>query len=616
MTSAPASIATVLRNAALLALLAASPALAQSPPSATRAEVLERDGIVWGSAPVWNAPFAPDLPQDLKLAGLGRVWMEAKINFPNFARVPDLDWDKTYLDFIPQVLKTTSTYDYYLTLQRMVALLHDGHTGVFLPTELEADSQADVPLQLELIEERVFITRVSSHSLLAAGIKPGLEVLQVDGMPVKDYALQHRTPFRSSNSPQHRDVQVYSYGLLAGPRERPVAVQLRRPSGQVFDWTFARGRYADTSSAAHVEYRRLDHNLAYVAVNTFNAADVLPMFEKLMPELRTRDGIILDVRQNDGGSGALAYDLIAELTDKPFAVSAARTRRYTLTLRVWGQPGEWYAIPVRDWSPKPHPLSKPIVLLIGPKSVSATDVFVETFQRLRLGRLVGEPTAGSIGDPLVFALPGGGAARVATSTDLPGGLVGRGVQPDLFVPRTVTDLLAGRDAAIERGSAELIAMVGQSKRPDHAVPPAAWPDGGHEIQRMPPSYDSSLAARLGANARGMKHYVLALIRTGPKTDLTPDQLRTIFIGHQANIKRLVAAGTLVLAGPFAENERGYEGIFIFNATNPAEVAAIMKTDPAVAAGRFVYDAVDWYGSAAIQEVTEMHQRIDKIGLYR
>ena len=101
---------------------------------------------MWGSPLVWNAPFAANLDENLKLAGLGRVWMEGKINFPNFAKVPDLDWDKAYLDFIPQVRATKSTYEYYRTLQRLVALLHDGHSGVFMPQELTAEWLADVPI--------------------------------------------------------------------------------------------------------------------------------------------------------------------------------------------------------------------------------------------------------------------------------------------------------------------------------------------------------------------------------------------------------------------------------------------------------------------------------------
>src|SRR5215831_11093550 len=75
----------------------------------SRKEQFERDGIIWGSAAVWGAPFQEDISEDLKLAGLGRFWMEVKVNFPHFAEISEVDWDKVYLEFIPRVRATKST---------------------------------------------------------------------------------------------------------------------------------------------------------------------------------------------------------------------------------------------------------------------------------------------------------------------------------------------------------------------------------------------------------------------------------------------------------------------------------------------------------------------------
>ncbi|HEV7785854.1 MAG TPA: S41 family peptidase, partial [Thermoanaerobaculia bacterium] len=205
-----------------------------------------------------------------------------------------------------------------------------------------------------------------------------------------------------------------------------------------------------------VTYRKLAGNLAYVAVNTFNSEDAQKEFEKLLPEIRNSDGLILDVRQNDGGSGVIAYNVIGYLTDKEFPTPPWKSRQYVATLRVWGTAGGWYEAKPATWAGKPNDFySKPVVMLIGPRSLSATDVFAEAFHRLRRGKLIGEPTAGSTGDPLAFPLPGGGSGRVATSTDVGDGLIGKGVQPDVPAPRTVQDFLAGRDAALETAIAEL-----------------------------------------------------------------------------------------------------------------------------------------------------------------
>jgi carboxyl-terminal processing protease len=439
-----------------LARLTAGSAYAQEAHEPSRRESFERDGILWGSAAAWGVPFQENLGEDAKIAGLSRLWMEVKINFPHFAAVADLDWDKTYVDFLPQVRATASTYEYYRLLQRMTALLKDGHTEVFLPKELAGRMAADFPLRIDLIENRVFVTRVDSKELEANGITAGLEILEIDGMPVHEYAAKNRRPYAASNSPQHLEVVVYSYGLLAGPRDRPVTVEFRSQDGRVFEKRLARGPYSDVTSLPPVTYRKLAGDLAYVAINTFNSEDAQKEFEKLLPEIRNSDGLILDIRENDGGSGVIAYNLLGYLTDKEFAPPPWKSRQYVATLRVWGQAGGWYEAKPAVWAGRPNDFySKPVVMLIGSRSLSATDVFAEAFHRMRRGKLIGEATGGSTGDPLAFALPGGGSGRVATSTDVGEGLIGRGVQPDVRAPRTVQDFLAGRDAALEAGIAEL-----------------------------------------------------------------------------------------------------------------------------------------------------------------
>lgn len=441
---------------ALLTAGTAGTAYAQAPQEPSRRESFERDGIIWATAAAWVVPFQENLGEDAKIAGLSRLWMEVKLNFPNFAAVADLDWDRTFIDYLPKVRATTSTYEYYRLLQRMVALLKDGHTGVFLPKELAVRMEADLPLRIDLIENRVFITRVESKELEADGITAGLEILKIDGTPVHEYAAKNRRPYVASNSPQHVEVMVYSYGLLAGPRDRPVAVEFRSPDGKVFEKALARSPYSDVTSLPVVSYRKLAGNLAYVAINTFNSEDTQKEFEKLLPEIRGSEGLILDVRQNDGGSGVIAYNLLGHLTDKEFATPPWKSRQYVATLRVWGTPGGWYEAKPAVWAGQPNDFySKPVVMLIGPRSLSATDVFADAFHRMRRGKLIGEPTAGSTGDPLPFALPGGGSGRVSTSTDVGEGLIGRGVQPDIPAPRTVQDFLAGRDAALEAAIAEL-----------------------------------------------------------------------------------------------------------------------------------------------------------------
>lgn len=125
-----------------------------------------------------------------------------------------------------------------------------------------------------------------------------------------------------------------------------------------------------------------------------------------------------------------------------------------------------------------------------------------------------------------------------------------------------------------------------------------------------PGYDAKLAGKLGADEHGMKMYALVMMRTGPRTDLTKEETERAFAGHMVNINRLAAAKQLAFAGPLARNER-FRGIFILNVKTVADAEALIKTDPAVAAGALAYDTYLLYGSAALLEVNEIHSHITK-----
>jgi uncharacterized protein len=107
--------------------------------------------------------------------------------------------------------------------------------------------------------------------------------------------------------------------------------------------------------------------------------------------------------------------------------------------------------------------------------------------------------------------------------------------------------------------------------------------------------------------------MFVILTTGSKTDLPEKERNEHFAGHMANIGRLADEGKLVVAGPFAKNERNYRGIFIFDVATDDEARALLVTDPAVAAGLLAFEVYGWYGSAALKETFAIHKRIDKTG---
>jgi uncharacterized protein len=130
----------------------------------------------------------------------------------------------------------------------------------------------------------------------------------------------------------------------------------------------------------------------------------------------------------------------------------------------------------------------------------------------------------------------------------------------------------------------------------------------------PTLFNPALAEKLGADERGMRMFVLCILKTGPKdAEVTGDARKEIFNGHFANIQRLADERKLSVAGPFGKNDKEWRGLYIFNVATIEEAEKLVKLDPAVAAGVFVADLTPWYGSAAMLVVNDTHKRIVKPG---
>jgi len=123
-------------------------------------------------------------------------------------------------------------------------------------------------------------------------------------------------------------------------------------------------------------------------------------------------------------------------------------------------------------------------------------------------------------------------------------------------------------------------------------------------------FDSLKAAKYGADDYGMKSYVIAFLKKGPNRDIDSTEAYMLQRAHLDNIGKMAEAGKLVLAGPFYGND-DLRGIYIFDVETVEEAEALTETDPAIKAGSLVMELKQWYGSAALMEVGEIHSSIAK-----
>jgi uncharacterized protein YciI len=130
-----------------------------------------------------------------------------------------------------------------------------------------------------------------------------------------------------------------------------------------------------------------------------------------------------------------------------------------------------------------------------------------------------------------------------------------------------------------------------------------------------PEFDAELAKKLGGDKHGMRRYVVAFLKTGPNDAKITDakERQEIFKGHMSNIGRLADEGKLAMAGPFADPERKYRGLFILAVDKVEDARALAETDPAIKAGIFVVEYLPWFGSASLMATPEIHKKITEPG---
>ena len=420
------------------------------------------------TARLWHAktiatPYTPQLSEAERIAGLSLFWSEAKYNFAHFNNVPQLDWDQAYLDFLPQVIAASDTRSYYEVLMRFAPLLRDGHTNIYPPEALEDNFYARPPLRTALIGGKVLVTFVGSAQLEKQDIHVGDEITSIDGVEVKQYAHEHVEPYESSSTAQDRDVRKYTYGLLAGDKDKPVALGLDDGHGHRRTVTIARNNYPDRHGPPAFKFRMLPGDVAYLAIDHFESEASSKALEDHLPQIMQAKALILDMRHNGGGSDSYGFKILTHLTEAPIPSAAAYEQSVSAVARANGSLGlEWTAL---DGSAATYPhetkpiFRGPVAVLIGAETFSAGEDFVMSFDILKRGILVGQQTGGSTGMPMSFALPGGGSARICVKWDrYPDGreLVGRGITPTIALAPSVADIRQGKDPVLERARRELL----------------------------------------------------------------------------------------------------------------------------------------------------------------
>jgi carboxyl-terminal processing protease len=401
-----------------------------------------------------------------KIWGLMTVWADVKYTFPHVDRMRDLKWDQTVQEFIPKVIAAQDIDTYYNVLLELVALLKDGHTSVLPPWGHFKPGYDLAPIEVRVLDGRFYVDRIRDDAALAdQGIRPGSEILEVEGLPVGRYFAENVLRYHSGSTRQG-DESFFVVYLLYGPGGGQVALKIRELDGTVRDASVTRDAMSgdppfmtrlvtNAFAGPTIRTRLLPGGIQYVEIPNFEHEQASEDFRTLIDNLDEANvkGMIIDVRYNMGGSSAIVEGIAACLIDEPVTSPTMKFRHFIGAYEAWGREPVWetasHQIQPRDGKRYLGPL----VVLTGGLTNSSSEDFAIELHTAGRATLVGQTTSGSAGNMLQSPLPGGGTLNVSTFTALlPGGeeYVGVGVAPDVKVQPTRDDLAAGRDVVLER----------------------------------------------------------------------------------------------------------------------------------------------------------------------
>lgn len=380
------------------------------------------------------------------------VWNTINERFYD-AEFNGVDWSESRERYRPRIAEVDNDDAFYEIINTMLFELSVSHLGVVPVDDPKQLGEAAVfgegttGIEARLVDDRLFIVGVESGSTAAAaGLRPGFEILSLNGRRLKDItdeALRFPTPpFTKRN--ERYNVLGEVYWELLGPAAEKVAVEVKDRNGHVFRHTLERqSRGAQQvfdegmpPTYVSLESRRIDDEIGYIRFNSFHPA-LLEDLLTSVDELGNTKGLIIDLRGNPGG----AFGVRAQLASR-FITERSIIWRYR------GRNGidDIYIDPVEQ------PYMGALVILVDGASASSSEEFSGGLQGLQRATIVGQRTPGRdvvmdltvlpIGAYFVFPV-----AETMTCQDVV--LEHRGVIPDVESLFTLEAMKTGRDVQLD-----------------------------------------------------------------------------------------------------------------------------------------------------------------------
>jgi Tol biopolymer transport system component/C-terminal processing protease CtpA/Prc len=380
-----------------------------------------------------------------KMEVFRQVWSYLDEHFydPNFHGV---NWQGMRAAYEPRIAGARTPDEMRRLLQLMVGELNASHSGVGAPPTGATAATGRLGLRFDRREYettgRLRVTEIVplSPAALAREIKPGDYLLAVDGKEINartnldellNYKINRRVNLTVAPS-------VTAADGAGGKRELAV-----RPVNAGTEKALLYRKWVE-DNRAYVS-RISNGRLGYVHMFDMGSASLSQLHIDLDAENHSREGVVVDVRNNNGGFvNVYAIDVLS--------------RRGYLTMTPRGQT----PAPARTVLGQ-RSLESPTILVTNQHSLSDAEDFAEGYRTLKLGKVVGEPTSGWIIYTWNQPLIDGSTVRLPRMKVQAADGTNMELNPrpvDVPVSRPIGETYTGRDSQLDMAVRELIKQLG------------------------------------------------------------------------------------------------------------------------------------------------------------
>jgi C-terminal processing protease CtpA/Prc len=322
----------------------------------------------------------------------------------------------------------------------MTAKLKDGHMFVFSPYR---EKHFYPPGYWKWIENRLVITKVFSDIV---SLKKGDIIRKINGKKAKEYFsenqqyipaptdgyLNYRSQFAALRGSENETMKL----SLISQEEKNKSVTLKHT---ISERTF-QSKMKDHGPA----FRRMNNGILYFDLTNMSFRKIKQRFD----EIAQSRGVIFDMRGYPEQSVSYLLPHLMEQEDtihdwlkSPIFVYPDQKNKNEYIESGWGL------------NPESPTIDKPVVFLANGKAISYAETCMQIVDYYKLGKIIGQPTAGTNGNVNSVDLPVGKLRFTGLKvTNLDGSQhFAKGVQPDIFVSQTIEGIRKGKDEYIERG---------------------------------------------------------------------------------------------------------------------------------------------------------------------